>query len=366
MLKKTQHQRRVELGKWLETLLNPEVSKWDIYQLFQQAIILLDIEFQIDKEHSFFLLIENIQLNENEHLSHGIRRCYKELYNFITVLRLIKHTSETSDPFKDGTDDLEKYELQAIEHQMKVKWENLPQIEFKNPPPTDENKERVEYFKKYTAFFHINFDIRQQLSEKFISKHNIPATSVPRPWDKEHKLFDKYLEELHNNPEVVRLDARVFPYISLIEPIKSLFDFFNQIETVLTLLKKINEQDKPWKISIPLISKQDRLSKNSSVESLICAYGGISDILHIKKDILVSKRALSGRVFADAITKAVEIPYLYVVTEAFLSNILFDFLLLGGQEYYGFCEYCGKFFAIERKGRKKFCSDICRTMKQRQ
>ncbi len=390
MPKKTQHQRRVELGKWLETLLNPQVSRWDIYQLFQQAITLLDIEFQIDREHSFFLLIENIQLNENEHLSHGVRRCYEDLHNFTTVLSSIKNTNETSDPFKDGTDDLEKYELQAIDHQMKVKWEDIPQIEFKITPPTDEDKERVEYFKKYTAFFHINTDIRQQLSEEFESRHNSPPTKRPttkqerelqrhnpliaepfetttiHTWDKEHRLYEKYQEEVKNSPQLIRLDTRVLPYLALMQSTESILKFFNQVDTVSTLLKKIYEQDKPWQISIPMICKQEKLSKNSSVEYFIEAYSAISDILHIKEGILVFERTLSHRFAPIAITSATEKTYLHMVTEAFLSNILFDFLLSGGQEYYGFCEYCGKFLVIERKGRKKFCSDICRTMKQRQ
>ncbi|MBT6338043.1 MAG: hypothetical protein HOJ48_01975 [Desulfobacula sp.] len=43
------------------------------------------------------------------------------------------------------------------------------------------------------------------------------------------------------------------------------------------------------------------------------------------------------------------------------SRAFFDFLLLGGQEYILFCKLCGKFTVIRRKGRKKFCSDICRT-----
>jgi len=44
-----------------------------------------------------------------------------------------------------------------------------------------------------------------------------------------------------------------------------------------------------------------------------------------------------------------------------VSRIFFDFLLCGGQEYFLFCKHCGKFTVIRRKGRKKFCSDICRT-----
>lgn len=44
-----------------------------------------------------------------------------------------------------------------------------------------------------------------------------------------------------------------------------------------------------------------------------------------------------------------------------ISRVFFDFLKLGGQDYFLFCEHCGRFTAIQRKGRKKFCSDICRS-----
>jgi hypothetical protein len=44
-----------------------------------------------------------------------------------------------------------------------------------------------------------------------------------------------------------------------------------------------------------------------------------------------------------------------------VARIFFDFLILGGQEYFLFCEQCDRFTVIRRKGRKKFCSDICRT-----
>lgn len=44
----------------------------------------------------------------------------------------------------------------------------------------------------------------------------------------------------------------------------------------------------------------------------------------------------------------------------FISRIFFDFLLMGGQEYYVYCAHCGKFIVAQRKGRRKTCSDACR------
>jgi hypothetical protein len=42
------------------------------------------------------------------------------------------------------------------------------------------------------------------------------------------------------------------------------------------------------------------------------------------------------------------------------ARVFTDFLVLGGWNYYGFCKHCGKFFLVQRKGRKQFCSDPCR------
>jgi hypothetical protein len=42
------------------------------------------------------------------------------------------------------------------------------------------------------------------------------------------------------------------------------------------------------------------------------------------------------------------------------SKIMIDFLYLGGQDYFRFCENCGRFTIVKRKG-KRFCSDVCRT-----
>ena len=42
------------------------------------------------------------------------------------------------------------------------------------------------------------------------------------------------------------------------------------------------------------------------------------------------------------------------------AEIFFKFLEFGGMEYFTFCDYCGKFSVVQRKGRKRFCSDNCR------
>jgi hypothetical protein len=46
--------------------------------------------------------------------------------------------------------------------------------------------------------------------------------------------------------------------------------------------------------------------------------------------------------------------------EAAASKMFFDFLFLGGQDHFKFCDYCGAFTVIRRKDSKKFCSNLCR------
>lgn len=57
-----------------------------------------------------------------------------------------------------------------------------------------------------------------------------------------------------------------------------------------------------------------------------------------------------------ALDKGLILPY-----DIFAIRIFFEFLESGGQDYYGFCEHCGRFFLVQRKGRKQFCSHKCRS-----
>ena len=49
-----------------------------------------------------------------------------------------------------------------------------------------------------------------------------------------------------------------------------------------------------------------------------------------------------------------------IPTDVILCNVLLDFLIAGGQYYYGFCDHCKRFYVSRRKQKKLFCGDICR------
>lgn len=56
---------------------------------------------------------------------------------------------------------------------------------------------------------------------------------------------------------------------------------------------------------------------------------------------------------------------LNLVYSVIVARIFFNYFFAGGQEYFGFCSYCGDFFSTQRKikksdPRKRFCCDVCR------
>jgi hypothetical protein len=111
---------------------------------------------------------------------------------------------------------------------------------------------------------------------------------------------------------------------------------------------EIRKRDEIW--STIFKSKWDPLALN---------YSGISDQLEFddEKGMLVKQKAFSKFMKVGGLPPILD-------WAAIVSRIFFDFLLLGGQDYFTFCEYCGRFTAIQRRGRKRFCSDICRTANQ--
>ena len=88
-------------------------------------------------------------------------------------------------------------------------------------------------------------------------------------------------------------------------------------------------------------------------DKLLDSYNKIKNVLHYNQQDRFE------------FVKSIDTPPEYGNLDTLFSIIFLDFLLVGGLGYCGFCEYCDNFFVAERKGRKVFCSDICRTNNQR-
>lgn len=374
MLKKTTHQRRVELGIWLQRLLNPKITKWEIFPIINDAISLLDIDFPLEKRDYFFQLIENFQQKEPQSLKDDTHSRYEELLNFISSLNDIFHT-QYEEFGKDSPDfnKINKFESIAIEFQKQINWAELPQIIFHEDIPTGEDESFIDNLK--TLSFSQE-EIFKELIQEFRSKYNLPKPVFPFGIKESltKNQQEKYQEEVLNNPKLTNFDKSITPYARLDKPIKDVLYFFDQREVISILLKKIKEQDKPWTLIIPGFCHEDARQLFEGEPSktrfcfiprdLISAYNKLNEHLHLKNDSLVLERTLFNRLIHPEI-KSEKTTYSHLPTDVLISNIFFDFLLLGGQEYYGFCEYCDSFYVTERKDRKKFCSDICRTLNQR-
>ena len=49
-----------------------------------------------------------------------------------------------------------------------------------------------------------------------------------------------------------------------------------------------------------------------------------------------------------------------IPVDVILARVLIDFLIAGGQNYFGFCDECKRFYVSRRSQKKHYCSDVCR------
>jgi len=150
-------------------------------------------------------------------------------------------------------------------------------------------------------------------------------------------------------------------------------------------LREIKRSGAPWEILIENIMKRidqdiDILSASAkkrdkewwekteaevsvTIREFIQAYGSLTDRYVLKDGRLIKTRTFYNHAPESLQSHSLRHDDFYCA--AAISNIFFDFLSLGGQNYYIYCENCDRFTAVKRKGRKKYCSDICRTASQR-
>lgn len=146
------------------------------------------------------------------------------------------------------------------------------------------------------------------------------------------------------------------------------FSIYYLRKILLDLFQIIIKKEEPWAHTLDWYRGDKRTVLD--IRWLMAMYSGL-----IEKIVFIEDRALVQKTFEPPFIGHTQLalydkpkktfhspsclPWLHVV-----PRIFFDFLLAGGQEYFGFCGFCGKFFVVQRKGRKKFCSDICRTANQ--
>ncbi len=176
--------------------------------------------------------------------------------------------------------------------------------------------ELLKEFSKNKKPWNITYCEMQKEADKLFGKNSDLEGSLVRVL----KIMGKNdQKDCANADPLTREEIEYLTTGSLISSFRAIADLFNQIgETIIIT------HDGYKKVRAPLE----------------CSNGKVTPVFYTND---------RGQLFFDAIA----------------VKIFFDFLFSNGQDYYGYCDYCEKFYVAERKGRKKFCSDVCRTMNQR-
>jgi hypothetical protein len=304
---KSKYLKTLEIGEWLESVLDDNLIQWDIFELINRAFSILAIDRVISRDSYFINLIETIQIKDNQSLKEAINAKYGKIESL-----LANHITSIHNDGKDKLIYYDEYqeELKKLHKELNI-----------NP------------FRNFDALIEVTYCTQSD-------KNNVKSFS-------------------HS----IKFSSEVTDVISLT----------NAIDLIRTLFKKLNVNSRPWQRELPIICNDLAYNQHSPFYhrdyrlsyinpfNFIKSYNDITDYLSINNDIVSINRCIIDHHFPKNDNSYASVPIIKI-----FSNIFLDFLLLGGQDYYGFCEYCDKFFVVQRKGRKKFCSDICRVNSNKQ
>ncbi len=214
------------------------------------------------------------------------------------------------------------------------------------------------------------------------------SSDIQTYYRKGHALSDRTKSEIHDGVDPLQLKnfikKKARKYFEsepdtlnlFITPVfKNLNTVFEFKEYLLSSFQNISLVKKPWQTALFIEYGSDGYNLPSEiVKSLFqmeLSYGKIHTTIvqdEVERTLVKRKLFIVDGYYVEK-TDIENDPGL-IVPSNFLwgtaaSRVFFDFLFLGGQEYFLFCEHCGKFTVVKRKGRKKYCSDICRTAAQR-
>ena len=322
----------IKLGEWLERFLDPSIKVWEYKTLAIDAVKLLDIEYTVDKNDLTFKAIELIETSEDNpnvdpklqevceyddefYKSHP--KSYSKLLFSNVRERVIKDRNE-----KEIFDRTVKriFSNEKLETHTKNYYKHYRDI--------DESEDLLTDIRNADDPLKLSLTIGNENAEKF----KTPA-----------------------NPKFLELWEQIFP-----ETIVAVYLFKKYIEANFTIID--HYKDIPWGHTQGVID--DLYIDRRCYIWLYAAYNDLSDQLtHTDDSFKILKKFHGDRTFFSTKIDGVDFTPVFP-WDIVSSRIFFDFLFLGGQEYFMFCEYCGKFTVIKRKGRKKFCSDICRSNKR--
>lgn len=151
------------------------------------------------------------------------------------------------------------------------------------------------------------------------------------------RIYD-FLSDLKENTYSDRYPDTYFESV-----LKSVIHMYMDRRFILKWFKKLKENDAPEMFSSDTFT---------GIKHLVSNYNGIRKSLTFDK--------IRGFHHVVSFTEKYPHAELGIPTEVILSHIALKFFMLGDIDYFGFCDHCSNFFVVHRKGRKVYCSDICR------
>ena len=308
---KSDYLKMIDLGEWLRDFLNEPISGWHIRELTDRAITHYDIEYKIiddpetDMRNSYLFELINQRLNENPDTE---KKVHEDLRN---------KKWEEKDRIEWPISKIEQRDLidiygdlnkkKQIENDPLFKLYALDPDKAKNLDP-DTQKLRSVWLKllekMFAAIFQTKFDIFKIIRA---------ISDSPTPWHITLNLHSEDLAQIKNKT--------------------------NYTENEKKILRDLDQKEK-------IFQAADRLKRS---------YPKLGEHINFTKTGVEKPKK-----FNDGYVRGI-IPW-----DVIASRTLFDFLISGGHEYIGFCNRCDKLYIAQRKGRKKFCSDVCRTLNQKQ
>jgi len=183
--------------------------------------------------------------------------------------------------------------------------------------------------------------------EKIFAEKSASYETLNKEYQQLENIIDEQLsQDLENTKEklILKVD-KVEKLTTELFELGKIVKFLSIRDKTIHLVRALIESNRSWE----QIFYENLTNENYPVNSLLDSYGGILEKYTIEDNKFIKKSYLAS---SPNYT-----PWLTIMARMFI-----DFLALGGQEYIGFCKRCDKFYLVQRKGKKKFCSDLCRAL----
>jgi len=298
---KSDYLKMINYGEWLEKIFDKKIRPWQFRNLAQDAISFYNIDFPLGKEEYTLTIIETLlaeRMGEEELFYNTLANSYSSLDKMIS-----KNLDELKDKIRSARDQDDASRNKIVNEIRPI------------------TTKRLALYMVHFIIYHVCFF--QALFKIIKIKHG--------PWD---RTF--YAMKSDKSTSMAKL-----LYQELLN--------YNEIISNDTLTELKEEQN-----------------LHRQFNDMLFCYDGLTENLVLEHDGCKKKFGLS-RLWPDYSAEIAHPFYCADTTTSFhwpimMTRIFIDFLILGGQDYYGFCEYCDKFFVVQRKGRKKYCSDVCRAL----